>query len=116
MQSNPEIVVGPPGVGVSTEVQSSPVVEDVLAISANFEISGVNASGIQDSCKLSAIVTLDRTINRKCTVVRVAETPPGPTASPTEVWVAVRMDTSPISPSDDPSITEDIVVSVEREG
>ena len=97
-------------------MQSSPVVENVLAINANFEVSGVNASSIQDSRKLSTIVTLDRTIDRKCAIVRVAETPPGPTASPTEVWVAVRMDTSPISPSDDPSVTEDIVVSVEREG
>ena len=87
-----------------------------MAISADFKVPGVNASSIQDGRKFSTIVTLDRTIDRKCAIVRVAETPPGTTASPTEVWVAVRMDTSPISPSDDPSVTEDVVVSVEREG
>jgi hypothetical protein len=92
------------------------VVENVLAISADFEVSGVDASGIQDSRKLSAIVTLNRTINRKSAIVRVAETPPGPTTSPTEVWVTVRVNTSPISPSNDPSITEDIVVGMEWEG
>ena len=59
---------------------------------------------------------MDGTVDRECTIVRVAEAPPGTTAGPTEVWVAVWMDTPPISPSDDPSITEDIVVSVEREG
>jgi hypothetical protein len=92
------------------------VIENVLAIGADFEVSGVDASGIQDSRKLSAIVTLDRTINRKCAIVRVAEAPPGSTTSPTEVWVTVRVDTSPISPGNDPSITEDIVVGMEWEG
>ena len=49
MQGYPKIVVRPPRVGVSAKVQSSPVVEDVLAISADLEITGIDASSIEDS-------------------------------------------------------------------
>ena len=99
-----------------TEVEDSPVIENVLTVSANLRRTGVDPSSIEHSSKFCPIVTLDGTVDRECTIVRVAEAPPGTTASPTEVRVAVWMNTSPVSPGDDPTITEDIVVGVEREG
>jgi hypothetical protein len=106
----------PAGVRRTTEKKGSPMVKNVLTVGADFEESGVDASGIQDSRKLSAIVTLDRAIDGECAIVRVAEAPPGSATGATKVWVTVRVDATSISPGDDPSITEDIVVGMEWEG
>ena len=59
---------------------------------------------------------MDGTIDRKCAIVRVAKAPPGTTAGSTEVGVTIWVDASPVSPGDDPTITEDVVVSVEGDG
>ena len=92
------------------------MVKDVLTICADFKESGIDTSGIQDSRKLSAIVALDGAVDGECAIIRVAETPPSSTASATEIWVTVRVGAPSISPGDDPSITEDVVVSMEWEG
>ena len=49
VQGYPKIVVRPPRIGVSAKMEGSPVIEDVLAVSTNFEGTGINSGGIEDS-------------------------------------------------------------------
>jgi len=95
-----------------TEVEDSPVVENVLAVSAYFKTSGVDPSSIEHGGEFGPVVALDGAIDREGPIIGVAETPPGAAASPSEVRVAVWVDAPPVSPGDDPPVTEDIVVSV----
>ena len=116
VQCCPKIIVGPPRIGVAAKMEDSPVIEDVLAVRANFKRTDVDPGGIKDSRQLSSVIALDGTVDREGPVVRVTKTPPGATAGPTKIWVKIWVNTSAVSPGDDPAITEDIVVCVEREG
>ena len=96
-----------------TEMEDSPVIENVLAVSAYFKRSGVDPGSIEHSSEFCPIVTLDGAVDRKGPIIGVAETPPGSTAGPSEVRVAVWMNTSPVSPGDNPPVAENIVISAE---
>ena len=94
-------------------MEDNPVVENVLTISTNFKRSKVDSSSIEHSSKFCPIVALNRSVSKEGPIVGVAETPPGTTASPSEVRVAVWVDTSPVSPGDNPPVAENIVISAE---
>jgi len=96
-----------------TEVEDSPVIENVLAVSAYFKRSGVDPGSIEHGGEFGPVVTLDGAVDRKGPIIGVAETAPGATAGPSEVRVAVWMNTSPVSPGDNPPVAENIVISVE---
>ena len=49
VQCCPEVMVGPPRVWTAAKMKDSPVIEDVLAVSTNFEGTGINSGGIEDS-------------------------------------------------------------------
>ena len=55
---------------------------------------------------------MDRPVSREGPIVGVTETPPGTTASPSKVRVAVWVNAPPVSPGDDPPVAEDIVINV----
>ena len=95
-------------------MEDSPVIKNVLAVGAYFKRSGVDPSSIEHSGKFGPVVTLDRTVSREGPIVGVTETPPGATASPSEVRVAVWVNTSPVSPGDNPPVAENIVVRVKE--
>ena len=95
-----------------TEVEDSPVIENVLAVSAYFKRSGVDPGSIEHSGEFGPVVTLDGAVDRKGPVVRVKKTPPGATAGSTKIWMTIWVNTSAISPRDNPTITEDVVISV----
>ena len=93
-------------------MEDSPVVKNVLAVSTNFKRSKVDSSSIEHSSKFCPIVALNGTVNREGPIIGVTESPPGATAGPSEVRMAVWVDTSPVGPCDDPAGAENVVVSV----
>ena len=99
-----------------TKVEDSPVIKDVLAVSANFKKSGVDPGGIEDSSKFGSIVALNGTVDREGSVVGMTKTPPGATAGPTKVGVTIWVNASPVGPGDDPAVAENVVVSVKGGG
>ena len=116
VQCCPKIIVGPPRIGVAAKMEDSPVIEDVLAVRANFKKSGVDPGGIEDGSKFGSIVARNGTVDREGSVVGVTKTPPGATAGPAKVGVTVWVNASPVCPGDNPAITENIVISVEGDG
>ena len=47
VQRCPKIIVGPSRIGMTTKVEECPVIEDVLAVRANFKKSRVDPGGIE---------------------------------------------------------------------
>jgi hypothetical protein len=97
---------------VVTKVKDSPVVKDILAVSADLKKSKVDAGSIEDRSKFCPIVPLNGTVDREGPIIGVTKSPPGATAGPSEVRMAVWVDTSPVGPGDDPAVAENVVVSV----
>jgi hypothetical protein len=112
VQCCPKIMVGPPRIGAATKLEDSPVIEDVLAVRTNFQGTDVDSGGIEDSRQLRSVVALDGAVDWKGPVVRVTKTPPGATAGSTKIWMTIWVNTSAVSPGDNPTITEDVVISV----
>ena len=114
VQRCPKVIVRPPRIGMVTKVEDSPMIKDVLAVSTDLKKSDVDTGGIEDGSKFCPIVALNGTVNREGPIIGVTESPPGATAGPSEVRMAVWVDTSPVGPGDDPAVAENVVVSVKR--
>ena len=93
-------------------MKDSPVIKDVLTVSADLKKSDVDAGRIKDGSKFCPIVALDGTVDRAGPIIGVTKSPPGATAGPSEIRMAVWVDTSPVGPGDGPAVAENIVVSV----
>ena len=93
-------------------MKDSPVVKDVLTVSADLKKSNVDTGGIKDGSKFCPIVALNGTVDREGPIIGVTKSPPGATAGPSKIGMTVWVDTSPVGPGDDPTVAENIVVSV----
>jgi hypothetical protein len=91
----PEIVVRPTGVGNVPKMENSPVIEDVLTVSAYFKRADVHASRVENGRKLGPIIALNRPVNREGPIEGMAKAPPGATASPSKVRMTVGANAPP---------------------